>query len=140
MWRRVFANVSFSDFYVMDGVPYSSNAGFPSTLPTFTNKLTFDAFSNNSFGVSRILFASGNLTDLIVFQTDQTIRQMTAYAIGNCTLNYTYKAPDSSKCIPRYYPLATNPAVQGAVGQPVSVITGNDISNIPFKRRALGYH
>lgn len=140
MWRRVTTNVTFNNFYVMDGVPYISNNGFPTNPPSFNNKISFDGSSNSAFSVSQILFATGNLTDMIVFQTDQTIRQMTTNALANCisTAAAAVPFPDPTKCLPRYYPLATNPAVQGANGNQISVITGNDISNNPFKRRAPG--
>lgn len=98
----------------------------------------YDGRVINLFSPTKILFATGNLTDLVVFQTDQSIRQMVANFEGAC-VDYSSGNPyPANYCTPRFYPLATNPSVQGAVGAQVAYITGQSLDGNNNRKKAPG--
>lgn len=93
----------------------------------------------SGFGISKVLFATGNLTDLIVFETDQTIRQLFQNCRNNCTDVTNGNVFDPKFCEPRFYPLAVSPRVQSRPGQKVSYVTGYSLDGNNNRRRAPGW-
>lgn len=143
VWKGIYTNKTLAEFFTLpNGTAFTTAqvqvypGGYSVTNPpVFATKVTLDnstAIFQPNFTMGRILFATGNLTDLVVFQTTVTVRELIRSWKAICAL-----------CSPRFYPLASANYVL-AQNQPMVSITAFEPGNWPgvplYMRAAYGIH
>ena len=141
IFGSIYSNISVDEFYKYNKLNHTTVKGYSGVkTPIFNAKYYFDypnpAASSMTFTVAKILFASGNLTDLVVFDTGKSVIDLTSAWISNCKDAVSFGTA-VDYCTPRFYSL---PKSLPAVGTSIAYITGYDTNSTPNKRISYGSH